>query len=419
MIALCFCLAGLLSTPRQDELQRLIEDLGDEGVEKRDRATERLIRLGERSREALLRLSREGEAEKKLRAQAVLRTLDLYLELRPWYALDSRVSLAGEMTPGEAVREIERQSGQKVSGDALPPGKVRFEIHDASFWDALEAVCKASGKVSLAGGADGARVNPVAWVQPHARVSGPFRIEAGSATRRRSFDVDSGIEERTLSLGLSVAWERSIVPLRSFLALSSVQDDAGNDLTAGFEEYGKRIYAGYYPAFLEEKRVFAEGFGPTTARLPADAKRVSLNGTLTVYIRGAEGDLEFALPAEGAQTEAALDIYDDKLEAKTTAQFRLSQVRRDKSVVRCVLSIRKVDARLVSDLYNHLYLRDSAGKKYQGTPGSISLPADGRVFELEFAGVPEAAELKGLVVRLPKRAVRKDIPFRFSDILLP
>lgn len=408
------------TTILQDVAERLLEELGDDSVEIRDRAAEKLIRLGERARAALRRAAASDNADKKARASELLKTLDLFAELRPWYALESRVTLSGEMTLEQAAQEIGRQSGQSVPASSWPEGRFRIDLREAGFWHALEAIGEADGKRMLSMTNEGPKFTGDAWRKPRSVVAGPFRIATGGSSLRREFDVNSKAGETTTTQWVLLSWERSIDPVRSFLSLQAVRDNAGNDWTEGFAEYQQRIFSGYAPRFLEEKRSYIQGFASRTARpAPPGAEALALEGTVTVYVRGAAGDIELSIPASGTRSESVLDVFDDKLSERFPARILLADFGRKETTATCSLSIQKIDPRLVEDLFNHLYLHDREGRKYQGTPKSISKPSDGRTFSLEFKGVPQASELMGMVIRLPRRLVKKLIPFSFRDVPLP
>lgn len=418
----CFMavLISLLVGSAQEDLDNLLRQLGDESADTRNRATERLIRLGEPARAAVRRATLSGGAEERLRAGEVLKTMDLYAELKPWYALDSRVTFSGETTLEKAARAIETQTGQRIEAESWPEGSLRINLQDAPFWIALETLCEADGSRSLTAGSDGPRLRGPRWVKPVSVVSGPFRVSGGSTTVRRDFDVDSRSGGATLTLGISLAWERTIMPVRSILNLDAVRDDQGNDLKPGFEEYQRRVFAGYFRGFEQEKRVYSRGFASTTSSPPPrGAKSVTIEGSVTVYVRGSEKNLEMAIPSPERKSIASLDQYDDRLKEKSTSTFSLSNFDRKKTVVQCTLQIEKIDARLVADLYNYLYLADKAGRRYQGTPTNWDVRSGGRTYGLEFRDLPESAELTGLFILLPVRMVRKEIPFSFSHIPLP
>lgn len=413
-------LAAILLGLAPQDLESLLRQLGDESAETRNRATERLIRLGEPARAAVRRASVSGEAEERLRAGEVLKTMDLYAELKPWYALDSRVTLSGETTLEKAARAIEGQTGQRIEAEAWPEGSFRVDLQDAPFWKALEAICESGGSRSLVAGTEGPRLRGPRWVKPLSVISGPFRVSGGSTSLRRDFDVDSKSGGATLTLWISLAWERTILPVRSILTLDTVRDDQGNNLKPGFEEYQRRIFAGYFRGFEQEKRVYSRGFAPTTGIPPPKGSRsVTVEGSVTVYVRGSEKNVEMAIPGPDGRSVATLDQYNDRLQEKSSSTFTLSSFDRKKAVVQCTLQIEKIDARLVADLYNYLYLADKAGRRYQGTPTSWDGRAGGRTYGLEFKDVPESAELTGLYIVLPVRMVRKEIPFSFPEIPLP
>jgi hypothetical protein len=406
----------ILAVAQEDDPARLVGELGADRPDARDRAERKLILLGERAREALGSGAKSADPEVKVRATALLRRLDLYLQLRPWYAPESRVTLGGRMTLQEAVLQVERQTGQKVSADAWPPEAFAIDLKEVPFWDALEAIGAASGRKSLSGDKLGPRFVGTRHVKAPSVTAGPFRLALRTITEDRRYFIDSATDDSTWMLELELKWEKSIDPVRTYGAVTRATDDAGADYVVGFEAYGERIIAGMYPGFLEDHhRTLGEVFLATNQVPPRQVRTLAeLSGVATVYVRGSKGEIVLPLPAPGDSSTDRITVYDDRLEHLEEVTLSLSEVQREETRLTCKLDFKNADPRLLWDIFNYLYLTDGAGMKYQGIPQTYS--DQDAWFTLTFDSVPAAAEPTGIAIRLPRILVRVEIPFTLRDI---
>jgi hypothetical protein len=414
-----FLVPGLIAIfAAQDDPERLIQQLSDERAETRNRAMERLIRLGEPARSSLRRASDTGGIEERLRAAEVLKTLDLFAELKPWYGLDSRVTLKGEMTLEQASRAIGAQTGQMALPLSWPEGTFKVDMNDVPFWKALEVVAEASGARCVAAGDAGAHFTGSRWVKPISTISGPFRISASGTSSEREFNVETRSGEATLSIFVTLGWERSIRPVRSLLTLETARDDLGNDLKAGIEEYDRRVSVTTREVG-DEHRLYAEEFSLTTTVPPGPAARSgTLEGSIAVYIRGSEKNLELPIPGKDGSSRASLEVLDEHLQGKSTASFVMSKPQREKTTFDCELEMKDIEARLVDDIHRCVFLTDKEGHRYRCAQVSWRRKGGDLHYFLGFKDVPESAELTGLHTVLPLRMVKKDVSFSLPGIPL-
>ena len=237
-------IAFILLLALQEGVDDLVRQLTDDLVEVRIKAEQKLVKMGEPARAALAKAAASGNPELMVRATQLLKTLDLHKELRTWLAPSARITLSGEKTLEEAVREIERQSSQKVQCHSWPEGKFKVDLKDAPYWEALESVCAASGARTLYATEAGPVLGGTSYVKVPTAVSGSFCLRFDSLRESRRFGILHGHESRMLALILHLGWERSVAPAKTYLALEEAKDDLGTDYLGGFCEYELRSSSG-------------------------------------------------------------------------------------------------------------------------------------------------------------------------------
>lgn len=413
-------LALFLAIPPQETVDDLVKMLGAEEIESRSVAEKKLITLGEPAREALTRALAIDDPELKLRLVRILKTLDLHKELRGWFAPPSRITLSGEFTLEGAVREIERQSGQKVRCEAWPEGRFRIELKDAPYWESLEAVCAASGSRSLFARESGPEIGGTKYVKIPCAASGSFNLRFESVVEYRRFALAGASENRSLSLILSLGWERSIAPTKTYLALEEVKDDTGADYLAAFREYEARSFSGGSWFVKDPPPVFMKPLhAGAFATLPEKANRLSARGSVLLWIRGAPDDLEMKVPGPGESAEDAIQILTAQLGDASTARLRLAESARTASSVSFKLSITDMDVRMLRETYELWHLKDKAGRRYVGSVRQVQRTnAFSATYSLEFNSIPADAEISAFVIRIPRRVVALEVPFELKNIPL-
>jgi len=209
-----------------DRVAQLVERLGDPDPQVVARAREALLKLGPRALE-YLPADQEGEPVDSPLVQ-IRNTLR---EAADAVALKgSRVTLEGSFRLSEALRELQRQTGNLITDrrddDANPT--LNLALIDQPFLKALDEVCARVGIVPSFYSADGTiALNPGVVVSPNpnaelsralVRYPGPFRVELVQYGAVDNFR--DGVQ--TASLLLEIAWEPRLRPMLLRLPMSDL-----------------------------------------------------------------------------------------------------------------------------------------------------------------------------------------------------
>jgi len=398
----------------QENPAELIRQLGEGGLEEREAATEKLIRLGEPAREALLKAMKSDNGELRLRAEQILKTLDTQKEMRAFLAPASRISIAGEFTLQEAMKELEKQSGHKIECVTWPEGKFRVDLRGASSWDALEAICAASGKRTPELTEEGIKLTGARYLKKPRVEQGSVTVRIDKVERGREFDIGDRTEKRYLALYLVVGWERSVVPVCAYWDIVSAVDDQGVDHKKAFDDFVRHLSWGLSPSAEEPKPEFSRNFYLITYDPPKEKAKVipELKGKFTLWLKASPDLISFAMPEETREVDEeekavseSIRVFDSGLMPKSSVKVTLHG--------RGSLDFEGVDRRMIKE---HMYLayvtdrdkrRYSCWTEYEEETGRFSCWPE---------GVPKEAVQERLVLRIPKRVVQVEIPFTLKDI---
>lgn len=405
MVALV--LFTLLQDPVGD-VESLIRQLGDESIEVRERATGAILKMGEKARGTLERASASGSPEIKARIVSILKSLDRARELRGLLAPPLLVSVSGEMTLREAVESLEKQGGLKTECASWPEGKVRLDIKDLPFWKALEEICRASGKRTLLCDAVGPNLVGDRHVEIPSVVSGSFRVHVNGVT-----------EEKMFSIFLRLGYENPKRPVRVFVSLDSVKDDLGNELVEGFRK--NLIFAPKYEQITTpaQKPLFALALELKSPEIPKPeaAKIVRLSGNITAFFGDSEENIRITSPEAVGEWVPILEVLaeDNAKPVVGSAKLFPSRPRGDEIMWRVMF--KSFDSRLVCILGDLWSLRDKSDKVFTGYPDGVKSSApSASELTLAFQNAATADEMRSLEVGIPKRLIRKEIPFELKDI---
>jgi hypothetical protein len=144
-LLLCPTLLTLLPgpAPARPPVRQLIEQLGDRDFARRRRAEDGLRAEGTRALAALKQALNHPDAEVRRRVRELVSALEREALLAP-----KRVTLKLTERPvGEALDEIARQTGYKITLGTAPPGTYSFALKDVTFWEALDRVGRDAGLV--------------------------------------------------------------------------------------------------------------------------------------------------------------------------------------------------------------------------------------------------------------------------------
>lgn len=278
------------------KVQRLVKQLDEEELARREAAEQALVELGVPALELLPANSPRTSAETRERLGRVRRQLEIALAESA--AKATRVTLSGEMKLSAALAAIVKQTGNQVFDyrDEFNQQKtdptIKVELKDAPFWEALDTVFDEAGMTlyNYSG-----RANALAMVARATDSELPRAGRAAYAGRFR-FDGLSIIASRdlrnpanhSLRLTLEAAWEptlRPIVlvqPLDQLVALGEDGKPLVIDGTDGAIEIGV------------EGTATAVEFDVNLQLPPRDVQKIgSLQGKLTAIVPGRVETFEF------------------------------------------------------------------------------------------------------------------------------
>jgi hypothetical protein len=322
------------------------------------------------------------------------------------------------MTLKEAVESLEKQGGLKTECAPWPDGKFRIELKEIEYWKALDEVCRASGNRSLSCEAGGPRLVGDRYTEIPAVTHGIFRLQSKGIAERRTMNLDTGKEEKSFHIFLSLAYENPKPPVRFYVTLDSVKDDLGNELVEGFRA-NLRFAPKYGQITMPAgKPLFALAVELRSAEVPKpEARRIaSLSGRVTAYFRGSEESFKFPLGDPG-EWKNVFEILDEGRGEPIVGSARYYPGTRtaDESNIR--LHFKSLDSRLVCDFGDLWILRDGADKTVTGGAGAVSdRDPTGPELQLTFRNVAPGGDWQSLEVALPRRMIRREIPFDLKDI---
>jgi hypothetical protein len=279
------------------KVQKLVKQLDDEELARREAAEKALVELGVPALELLPANTPRTSAETKERLGRVRRQLEIALAESS--AKATRVTFAGEMKLSAAMEALTKQTGNQLFdyrgefNQQQTDPTIKVDFKDTPFWEALDKILD-EGAMSLY--AYSGRDNTLAYVARAAESELPRSGRAAYAGRFR-FDGLSVVASRdlrnpgnhSLRLTLEAAWEptlRPIVlvqPIDQLVALSEDGKPLVIDGTDGAIEIGV------------EGTATAVEFDVNLQLPPRDVQKIaSLQGKMTAIVPGRVETFEFA-----------------------------------------------------------------------------------------------------------------------------
>lgn len=237
---------GSPAQPDLTELQGLLKDLTSADFAAREKATDRILAIGEPSRKFLESARDDLDLEGRLRIDAILARLTTTNEATEAFTFEAtRIDIELDEVPiGEAARRLGLAAGIPIRygrvqrpGTSAPPSQgvpLSFTVKDIPFFEALDRFCVlagctfnpdyASGGLTL-NPATGGKIGPV-------RYDGPMRIAATSlSVNRTTRFVDPPTTYANLQVRINVEPHARLLGLLSPVTGASAKDDKGNDVT--------------------------------------------------------------------------------------------------------------------------------------------------------------------------------------------
>jgi hypothetical protein len=300
-LALLACLAcgQTTETVSKDDLttkvRALERQLNDDAIAKRETAEKELITIGPDVLPLLSTVNSRTPAEVKNRLMRVRNALvkaEVQSATKP-----SMVTISGEMTASEAIAKISQQTGNKLvdyrerfNQEGADP-KIKVELKDAPFWEALDTVLDAAGltiynydeeKGALAYTSRGDNAMKRLG---RGSYSGLFRLEPTKIEATRDL---RNAQMHSLKLTADVVWEPRVRPivLEVPLADVSAKDEDGGEIGIDRNE-------GTLEVPVESNNAAVEIEFPLTAPSRKVKTLASLKGKITGVVLGKIETFEF------------------------------------------------------------------------------------------------------------------------------
>jgi hypothetical protein len=133
------------------QIRKLIEQLGSDEYDAREKATDSLDKIGAPALEALRKAAKNGDAEVSRRADELVSRIEKRGETSAILA-PKKVKLVFKDTPvPQAVEELRKQSGYNIvlqdPKNTLKDRKITLNTGEVPFWQALDQLCEKAGLV--------------------------------------------------------------------------------------------------------------------------------------------------------------------------------------------------------------------------------------------------------------------------------
>ncbi len=344
---------------RVNEVATLVAQLQSDSTETSSKAEEQLIELGAAVRPLLPKIT--NNTPERTRIQ-ILRIIKAISSDRIANELEHRhYSIVGEMTVAEAFGKLRQQAGLRADimaeqDSELPGGKVRFDIKEKPFWEAVDvlleqsnlAIGPYSGDARLFALVEEQRENgPAAG---HVCVDGPFRFEASRMEAVRDLRNPN---DRILRLVVMVFWEPTQTPVSLRHDLSQLNIEAGND--------GLELLANQAPVEMTVRESIAAVDMEFPFELPSrETLRIDrLSGVVSAVVPGKMHKFEFEGLGKGSLVQESAGVKVTVERAKTVQNLQ------DVRVLVQLENVAEDTQNQLSWIYNNIaYLTNSEGTRF-------------------------------------------------------
>lgn len=286
----------LILYAQQDEFDRLVEQLGADEVEVRQKAAKDIVQLGQsilpRIRE---RLNRTNDSEVQAQLKGAILELERLDRIDRYRPNLRPVTLAGPPCDlREALSAVASAASLPIEVKVDLSGTTAPALDRIPFWEALQKLRKEGRgfRYDCEGDWDDLRiiVGKKSDREPPRAPAGPFLLEIRSVTVTRW--LFQGTEPGWTTLGLRVCRLPGGQPLDAKMTIKSVVDDLGTEYVAGLKD-------------AEDLYVSSSKLLQMPAVVPDKAKWLTLRGqVVTTHPKDVRG-LRIGDPAKGLPKEAA------------------------------------------------------------------------------------------------------------------
>ncbi|MCA9226432.1 MAG: hypothetical protein KDA47_12500 [Planctomycetales bacterium] len=393
------------------QVRRLVRQLDDPSLANREAAEQALIDLGPEVIGLLPQVTRQTSAEVKERLGRVSRALET--KAAKAASEPTRVTLSGEMTLAEAMRELEKQTGNKAEGFEKRSMKVTTDFDNVTYWEALDQLLDQAGmSINQYGGINNTLTLAARPEEQRDRYrsdayAGLFRVEA---TRVEAVRDLRNPNVTGMRVHLETMWEPRMTPISISQPLKQVTA-TGDD----GDELGVSNQQGEMSAAARADIASVEFDLPLPLPDRSVKEIASLKGTLTALVPGRVEAFEFTDLAEADNVE----------QRKAGVTVVLERMRRNNDVYEVRVRVRFDEANNALESHrgwvynNEAYVLDADGNKvenaglqaYQQSQNEVGVAY---LFVLE--GGPKGCKF---VYHTPALIVRMEVPYELKSIPLP
>ncbi|MCA9130004.1 MAG: hypothetical protein KDB22_23110 [Planctomycetales bacterium] len=391
-----------------ESVRVLLRQLDADELAQRDAAEQQLIQLGAGVLPLLPAVTPRTSGEMKVRLERIRQSLQQ--ESVEVFFEASKVSISGTMTLGEAIAEIQDQTGNEIQLRGEGEGtEVQLNCQDEEFWTVVgQLVDQANLRIAsfattdnalVLTQLDGASPSPVS-----AYSVGPFRVDAVSV--RTSLPIAYALRG-TMELSYNVSWEPRLKPIFMQIPMSTV--------TAAINDQSINV------ANAAATPEIALNVGGCTAQVDLQFERpprsaeslTSVAGTFVMAVPSEEHKYVFTKFGE-RQTQTFGDV-----------SVTLERARRNGPVYEMPLYVEFGDAQGALDSFrgwirsNEAYLLDPKGVRIDDVgynTYAASGNAVGIAYRFQLNGDPEGYQL---VYRSPAKISKQSVSFELKDVPLP
>jgi hypothetical protein len=398
-------LLALLCAAPQDELEKkitaLVEQIQEGDLDARNRAGAALADLGPAALPRLRSRLKALDDEGRLRLEAAIRKIERRERLRVRAGTVPEVTIPAGLSVRAAVEEFNRQTGQAVTLRDVPAdATVPVAIEKLPCWSALDAICRANGKVRWEPRVDGVVVGPGAARDLPRVARGQFLLVVDRVVVERWSDSAS------VTVLPWLLWPAGRTPDVVRFRVAELADDRGTDLRhAGAPRDDDEASLG---SLDEAARRVGRRFWYWTGTAPADGATTlaKFSGTLTLqYVTDEVVD---AVPSPESMV--------GKVRGMAGLTVKIEDVSRVGERVRAVLEVAGPEGRFPE-------VRDFAlsgkGLRVRGRGSETTSSSGGGVRratkECEFL-FPAGVEIAALELLRDAEAETIEIPFDFSGL---
>lgn len=217
------------------EVRRVLRDLDSDALVDRDAAEKRLIEMGPAVLPYLPEISSTTSGEMKIRLQRIRQQLQK-TNIETFFEA-SLITLSGKFKVADAVAEIARQSGNKITienGQSASTTEVELQVDKTPFWQVMDQLLRQSKlRINAYSSAEGMSLVPAEdrapGSAPPPSITGPFHVAALSTQTTLAFGSPLPGQ---MEVSLLVSWEPRLKPVFIQLPMNKMKaaTESGEEL---------------------------------------------------------------------------------------------------------------------------------------------------------------------------------------------